>query len=226
MPRQSHRRRIYETLRDRVQRGEIARGDKLVDTVVAEEFGVSRMPVRDALMQLTHEGYLESTSRGFTLPNLSEAKILEVFLLRRLLEPYAAASATLAMTEMDIGRMQEAVADTTATLTNGDIGLMYRASEVFRNVWTGAIPNEELRQTILRYMAQIQTVRVATLSESASHKVEGHQYSRHFVARDRIKNHGRTLCRARSDNGPEFIAQKVQYSRHFATAMRLRSRIA
>nr|WP_319247611.1 GntR family transcriptional regulator [uncultured Celeribacter sp.] len=168
---------IYETCLSRIQRGEVTSDDRLVDTALAEEFQVSRMPVRDALMRLTHEGYLESTTRGFALPNLKPEKILEIFELRRLLEPRAAALATAELTEEDLQILQEAVARSEHTLETKNVEDLYAASEEIRRTWIMAVPNTELRDTILRYIAQIQSVRLATLSDEESHRtlVDFHQ---------------------------------------------------
>ena len=70
-----------------------------MDVEIANEFGVSRMPVREALMQLVHDGMIESTSRGFVLRRYSDREIEEIFEIRRLLEPAAAAIAAKKMTE-------------------------------------------------------------------------------------------------------------------------------
>lgn len=169
--RQSHRTRIYEDFLGRIHRGELRPDDRLVDTAIAADLGVSRMPVREALMQLVHEGYLEGTSRGFTLPSLDHSQILEVFELRRLLEPHAAASAAQSLDAAALARMQAAVSDAASTLDGGDIGLFFRACEVFRNTWLGAVPNRELRQTILRYIGQVQKVRMITMHGRATQKV-------------------------------------------------------
>lgn len=171
MPKKSHRRRIYEDYLGRIQRGEIGREDRLVDTAIAADLGVSRMPVRDALMQLAHEGYLEGTSRGFTLPSLSHEQIMEFFELRRLLEPRAAATAAQNLDRESLAAMQHAVHDAHATLESGDVGLFFRASEIFRNTWLAAVPNRELRQTILRYLGQVQTVRMTTMRDRPTHLI-------------------------------------------------------
>ena len=102
MSRTSHRTRIHDALRSRLLQGEIAPDMRLVDHAIAAEMGVSRMPVREALMQLVSEGYLESTSRGFALPNLTPDRIAEVFVLRRLLEPHAVAGVARDRTEADL----------------------------------------------------------------------------------------------------------------------------
>lgn len=171
MARQNHRTRIYQSFRTRIQHGEIGPDDRLVDTVIATELGVSRMPVREALMQLASEGYLEGTSRGFTLPSLGHARIMEIFVLRRLLEPHAAALAAQSHTGAQLEAMTEAVADAVQTLETGDVTLFYRASEIFRNTWLASLPNGELRQTIMRYLAQVQSVRLATMTDSQAHRV-------------------------------------------------------
>ncbi len=170
-PRQNHRIRIYEEYRARIQRGEISHDDRLVDTAIAGDMGVSRMPVREALMQLASEGYLEGTSRGFTLPNMDVARVREFFTLRRLLEPYAAASAAQARSDAAIAVMADAVAASFDTLRTDDLAQFYRASEIFRNTWLGAVPNAELRQTILRYMAQVQAVRFTTMRDPLAHRI-------------------------------------------------------
>ncbi|KPQ05679.1 MAG: transcriptional regulator, GntR family [Rhodobacteraceae bacterium HLUCCA12] len=171
MARQNHRTRIYQAFRSRIQRGEIGPDDRLVDTVIAAELGVSRMPVREALMQLASEGYLEGTTRGFTLPSLGHARIMQIFTLRRLLEPHAAALAAQSRSDVQMDAMSEAVADAVQTLETGDITQFYRASEIFRNTWLGAVSNIELRQTILRYLAQVQSVRFATMQDPVAHRV-------------------------------------------------------
>src|SRR5215217_8154470 len=64
----SLRQQIYLDLRGKLQRGEIGPEERLIDVAIAEAMGVSRMPVREALLQLMNEGYLVGTTRGFALP--------------------------------------------------------------------------------------------------------------------------------------------------------------
>lgn len=171
MPRINHRQRIHDTIRSRILRGEVGSDERLVDTAIAAEIGVSRMPVREALMQLVSEGYLEGTTRGFVLPRLGHDRIAEIFLLRRLLEPHAAASAAQALTQADLERLREAVAASAATLQSEDFEAFYRASEAFRDAWLQSVPNSELRAAIQRYAGQVQAVRLATMRDPTAHRV-------------------------------------------------------
>lgn len=163
MSRTSHRTRIHEALRLRLLRGEMGPADRLVDHAIAVEMGVSRMPVREALMQLVSEGYLESTSRGFALPNLSAERIAEVFVLRRLLEPQAVACVARDRTEADLAAMRAGLA--VAEEAGEDVAAFHRGSEAFRNAWLGSVRNLELRHAIQRYSGQVQSVRFATLPD-------------------------------------------------------------
>jgi DNA-binding GntR family transcriptional regulator len=168
MSRISHRTRIHEALRLRLLRGEVGPEARLVDHAIAEEMGVSRMPVREALMQLVSEGYLESTSRGFALPNLSAERIAEVFVLRRLLEPHAVACVARDRSQADLGAMRAGLA--VAEAAGADVAAFHRGSEAFRNAWLGAVRNGELRNAIQRYSGQVQSVRFATLPDPAARR--------------------------------------------------------
>lgn len=165
MSRPSHRQRIRDDIRARLLRGEIAPGQRLVDHALAAELGVSRMPVREALMQLVSEGYLAPTSRGFALPDLPPERIAQVFTLRKLLEPHAAASSALAMGPAELESLAEA---RSRVETAPDVAAFHRAAEDFRNTWLSAVPNDELRATIQRYSAQVQNVRRATMSDAGA----------------------------------------------------------
>ena len=168
MSRTSHRSRIYETLRLRLLRGEVGPDVRLVDHAIAVEMGVSRMPVREALMQLVSEGYLEGTSRGFALPNLTEDRIAEIFVLRRLLEPHAVACVARDRTEADLAALHEALG--VAEAAGEDVAAFHRGSEAFRTAWLGAVKNSELRHAIQRYSGQVQSVRFATLPDPVARR--------------------------------------------------------
>ncbi|WP_428645553.1 GntR family transcriptional regulator [Roseibium sp.] len=166
---QSTSAQIHDVLTGRIQRGEIHPDSRLVDTAVASEFGVSRMPARDALMRLSHEGYLEPTTRGFTLPRLDHEEILEIFDLRRLLEPRAAAMAAHGLTEKDLAALGDVLKEARAAMAAGDSERLFRACEIFRNGWIDAVSNSSLRKALQRYMTQVQVVRMMTFANQANH---------------------------------------------------------
>ena len=157
----------YDALRARLRNAEVAPGDRLVDLEIAAELGMSRMPVREALLQLVSEGVLVSTARGYRLPTLSRADVHEVFELRRLLEPRAAALAARDLGQADLARLAAALAEARAAVQTQDFLRFFQANADFRETWVGAVRNQRLADAISRYADQVLDVRHGTLRDPA-----------------------------------------------------------
>lgn len=162
---QNIRDQVYGLLRQRMQRGEIGSADRLLDYEIADALGVSRMPVREALLQLKSEGYLQGTSRGFVLPQFTPADIANIFEIRLLLEPAAGAGACSHATVEGISRMSMAAAEAERAHRKGDVGEYIDANSGFRSAWVDMVPNQHLAQIINRLRDHAQAVRIATLKE-------------------------------------------------------------
>lgn len=109
--------RLAEILRDRIIRGGLGRGSHLVEDVLAEQFDVSRGPVRDALRILTGEGLVSPGRRGVFVNGFSSSDIDEVYSLRLALETTATERAVALSTAGDwapaalsLGAMERAAA--------------------------------------------------------------------------------------------------------------------
>lgn len=77
----------YKAIRRAIRDGKIARGQFFSETTLAESLGVSRTPVREALLNLFRDGVVEIVpKRGYRLIDLDEAAIDEIRLLRVALE--------------------------------------------------------------------------------------------------------------------------------------------
>ncbi|MGE3269622.1 MAG: GntR family transcriptional regulator [Chloroflexota bacterium] len=84
-------RRIVDQLKRVIIAGELRPGDRVLETELAEQLGVSRGPVREAFRQLEQEGLLVSyPHRGTFVATVPEDEIEEVYALRAHLEAYAA----------------------------------------------------------------------------------------------------------------------------------------
>jgi DNA-binding GntR family transcriptional regulator len=67
---------VYRQILDRVQRGEVVPGTRIRDTALSSDLGVSRTPVREALLRLTRDGVLDADmGRGFRVPPLDPQEI-------------------------------------------------------------------------------------------------------------------------------------------------------
>jgi DNA-binding GntR family transcriptional regulator len=84
-------RRIVDQLKRVIIAGELRPGDRVLETELAEQLGVSRGPVREAFRQLEQEGLLVSyPHRGTFVATVPEDEIEEVYALRAHLEAHAA----------------------------------------------------------------------------------------------------------------------------------------
>jgi len=78
---------IYATLFDRIVSGELAAGTRLKEIALADEFGLSRTPVRDALRQLTGDGLAEIVpAQGARVVSFGADDIEDVYDIRMALE--------------------------------------------------------------------------------------------------------------------------------------------
>ena len=81
---------IVTRIRDKILSGDYAPGSALLQDSIAAEFGVSKIPVREALVRLRAEGLIDiEAHRGFRVRPLLAAEVDEVFRLRLALEPVA-----------------------------------------------------------------------------------------------------------------------------------------
>ena len=85
------REQIVEQIRNDVLSGEIAAGESLREQKLAERFGVSRGPIRDALLQLTQEGLLVAQPNRGVRVGQGPSELIQplVVALRRRIEAFA-----------------------------------------------------------------------------------------------------------------------------------------
>ncbi|AXQ16184.1 MULTISPECIES: GntR family transcriptional regulator [Shewanella] len=102
---------VVEVLREKILSGEIAAGEPLRQSALAEEMNVSRIPVREALLQLEAEGLVKfEAHKGATATELSVEQVSELFELRALIETDLLAKAIPNLQDEDL-RQAEAVLD-------------------------------------------------------------------------------------------------------------------
>jgi DNA-binding GntR family transcriptional regulator len=167
----SLRERIYADLRVRLQRCEFGPDDRLVDVDVAATYGTSRMPVREALLQLVNDGYLVGTTRGFAIPTLMLEDIREIFEVRKLLEPRAAAHAARDLDHKAEKALTKAIGEARAAVEAGEVERLIMANIDFRTGWLACVHNKRLATTIGRFVDHVQTVRLETLRRTPTRQV-------------------------------------------------------
>lgn len=127
-----------EAIRDRILRGDYPEGAPLRQDALAEELGVSRIPVREALRQLEAEGLVTiNPHQGATVSTLSIDEVQELFELRALIETDLLKRAAPRLTEADLDRAEEILGKFSAAFEEGDVGRWGRLNWHFHSALLG-----------------------------------------------------------------------------------------
>lgn len=104
------REKAYGYLKEKVLSGSFVPGERLTEEHLADQLGVSRTPVREALHKLELEGLVKPLeSRGFCVPLDSVEEMEEIFEIRAILEGYALRSVCQVITEEEIEKLDQFV---------------------------------------------------------------------------------------------------------------------
>lgn len=117
IPRQSLSAAVIERLRENILSGELREGEQLRQDMIASEFQISRIPVREALSHLAAEGLIKIVAnRGAIVSALSPEEIGEMFETRAVLECYTLRQAIPNLTEEHFKRAEEILRQFEASL--------------------------------------------------------------------------------------------------------------
>lgn len=112
---------VYEELREAILDGRLKPGQRIVASQVAEELGVSRMPVREALTRLEMEGFVAITPyKEAVVRPLSRQDIEEIYAIRRVLEVYAVQLACERISPAQLAGLEANVAESEELVDSGD----------------------------------------------------------------------------------------------------------
>ena len=113
---------VLAALRDDIRAGRLAPGDQVVQEALAERYGVSRVPLREALKTLETEGQVVyHPHRGYFIAELSVADLMEVYRLREILEAEAIRAAVPLLGDDDVDTLAEMALDIDEAAERGDL---------------------------------------------------------------------------------------------------------
>ncbi len=132
--RQTTQESVVDHLRTLILRRQLKPGERLVQSDLAEELGVSRTPIREALHTLATEGLVSISSyKGASVANFSVVELEEIYNVRIALEGYAAYLATQHITEEELQHMEDLLQQKVEALQQAD---HTRALELNRKLYT------------------------------------------------------------------------------------------
>lgn len=112
----------YEILKDAIIAGDILPGERIVESVYAKRYNISRTPIREALRKLEQDGLVEYTVRkGVVVRSLEKEDIQEIYIIRKALERLAMEYAVQHVEEKNIEDLRAILRQTQKYIDAGDI---------------------------------------------------------------------------------------------------------
>jgi len=155
---------VFEHLREAIIGGNLRPGERLMEMQLAEEMGVSRTPVREAIRKLELEGLVIMVPRrGAYVSDLSIKDVAETYEIRAALEALAAGLAAERITADESEELERILVSIGQCIANNDLERSIELDEQFHGVLYRASKNERLVQIINNLREQIQRFRATSL---------------------------------------------------------------
>lgn len=154
---------IAAEIRDSIASGVLPPGMHLLEAEIARQMQTSRIPVREALMQLEQEGLVvRKPNRGTSVVELTEKLMREVSSLRGLLEGFAASQAVERLTPADFMRLEELIKEMLVAANDRDYPRLLQCDYLFHETIVHAAANEVLEEVWRTTQGKVRVYLAAT----------------------------------------------------------------
>lgn len=144
---------VYSCLRQEIVEGAIEAGAKLTISALAQKYGVSEIPVREATQLLIQEGYLLSgPHQGLKVSEMTEEDIVKIFDIRASLESLAARRAVQLITDEEVEHLYAIIEESKKARDNQDFHSSWVLNQKFHRAINCLCGNEKLIQYINELM--------------------------------------------------------------------------
>ena len=162
---------VFEYLRNAILNGELKPGERLMEVTIAEQLGVSRTPVREAIRKLEKESFVIMIPRkGAYVADLTKNDILEVLEIRQELEGFAAALSAERMTNEEKAKLSQILESFNEGLANMDKKKMIERDNEFHSFIFGGSKNQRLINLIHELHDQFQRFRLIYFNEFSNYQ--------------------------------------------------------
>lgn len=163
---------VHLRLRDAIVDGTLAPGEIVRDTELANWLGVSRTPVREALLRLGESGLVRAApGRSTVVAEIDLAEVREAHAVVATMHRLAVAEAVARLTSADLDRMREANARFAAAIDGHDTDAALAADDAFHAVAVDASANRALATVLDQFgpvVRRLERLRFASLAGAVS----------------------------------------------------------
>lgn len=156
---------VLEAIREAIINGVLKPRERLMEIQLADELGVSRTPIREALRKLELEGFIVMVPRkGAYVSDISFKDIADVFEIRAALEGLASALAAERITDEELEEMERLLVEKVEAINSNDMERLVEVDTKFHETIYKASRNQRLFTIINNLREQIQRFRAQSLS--------------------------------------------------------------
>ena len=159
------REKILEHIRDAIISGSLKAGSRVSEPELAERYGISRTPIREAFRQLESEGYLTVIPRrGAVVSEFKQKDVEDFYAIKSILEGYAARQACSKLTEKELAKLHANNERLRELADHNDIKTFFKIHNEFHEMFIKAADNERLKELITSVVTRFQRLRFMSLS--------------------------------------------------------------
>jgi DNA-binding GntR family transcriptional regulator len=152
--------KMREDFEEAIATGRLLPGTHLDETELAQRYGVSRTPIREAINQLAGEGLVDlRPRRGAVVASVSPQRLLEMFDVMAELEGMCARLAARRITPEDLSRLEHAHLECQAAVARSDVDGYFYANERFHQAVFSAAGNQFLMEQVLALQKRMRPYR-------------------------------------------------------------------
>lgn len=159
------RERIVDFIKDSIVSGHLKPGDRVPEQEIAENFGISRTPIREAFRQLESEGFITVVPRrGAVVSPMTDKDVSEFYEIKSLLEGYAAKTACPKLAPREIKRLEVLNEQMARAARRGDVKAFFNLDAQFHDTFLEACGNEKLQTFVHHLVRQFERFRITALA--------------------------------------------------------------
>ncbi len=157
---------VFDYLRDAIMNGDLKPGERLMESTIADQLGVSRTPVREAIRKLEKEDFVTMVPRkGAYVTKVTAKDILDVLEVRRVLEGFATQLAAERMSENEIKELKKCHEKFEKFLAKNNVQGMIDKDREFHDLIFKASKNEKLNHLVKELLEQFHRFRLIYFKE-------------------------------------------------------------
>ena len=203
---------VFNTLRQAILRGELKPGERLMELHLADQLGVSRTPIREAIRKLELEGLVNMIPRrGAEVARITEKNLKDVLEVRRALDAFSCELACDRITPAETEMLRQACEEFEQATKSKDAAVIAKADVKLHNIIVLATGNERLMEMINNLSEQVYRYRFEYIKDTSNYEklVEEHRIIYESILR-KDKKTAAKMAKTHIDNQEQSILKLLR----------------